>query len=126
MTRGPMVGKSCSTSKSSKKSLSGRTLREQATQIRNVPLAVAEVVDQAPLGLGRLDLEGIVEGAIGGLYPEILVQDQEWLADSVDDLLGQLLLMLQQPPAAPLLRHIFNGDEDQGRAIAGTPQRCVR
>ena len=100
-----------------------QNLREQATQIRDVPLAMAKVVDHAPLGRGRLHPEGIVEGAIGGLHPQIFVEDQEWLADSIDDLLGQLLMVLQQPPAAPLLRDIFNRDEDQGRAIAGAAQR---
>ena len=55
--------------------------------------------------------------------PEILIEDQKRLADGVDDLFGELLLVLQQPPAAPLLRHILDGDEKQGRAIAGARQR---
>ena len=125
MTRGPMVGKSCSDLEILEE-IVVRQDRQQATQIRNVPLAVAKVVDQTPFGRGRPDLEGIVEGAIGGLYAQILVQDQEWLADSVDYLPAQLLLMLQQPPAAPPLRDIFNRDEDQGRASTGDAAVCVR
>jgi hypothetical protein len=81
---------------------------------------VAEVKDHAPLGLGRLDVEGVVERAIGGLHSEILVEDQEWLAHRVDDLLRELLLVLKQPSAAPLFRDILDGDEDQALAIDGT------
>jgi hypothetical protein len=44
---------------------------------------------------------------------------QEWLPNRIDDLLGKLLLVLQQPPAAPLLRDILDGNQDQSRAIVG-------
>ena len=64
-------------------------LREQLAQARDVPLAVAELVDQAPLGLRAIDLKRVVEGAVGGQHPQILAQDEERLADRVDDALAQ-------------------------------------
>jgi hypothetical protein len=86
------------------------------------PLPVAQVVDHLPLGRGGIDLEGVVESAIGGLDPKICVENQEWLPNRIDDLLGKLFLMLQQPPAVPPLGDILDGDENQERAIAGTLQ----
>jgi hypothetical protein len=64
-------------------------LRKQLAQARDVPLVVAELVDHAPFGLGGSDLEGLVEGRVGGLDPEVSVQDEERLADRLDDAFGE-------------------------------------
>jgi hypothetical protein len=50
---------------------------------------VAELVDHAPFGLGGFDLEGLVEGTVRGLDPQVSVQDEERLADCLDDAFGE-------------------------------------
>jgi hypothetical protein len=44
-------------------------LFEELAQTGNVPLAVAELVDEPPLGGGRVDLERGVEGLVGRPHP---------------------------------------------------------
>ncbi len=53
-----------------------QNLSEQLPQGRDVPLPVAQVVEQSPLGFYRLDPKGAVERAVGPLDPERAVEDQ--------------------------------------------------
>ena len=57
---------------------------EQFPQGRNIPLSVAEIVDQAALGLGLLHLEQTIEGPIGGRHAKVLIQHHERAAHRVD------------------------------------------
>ena len=52
----PMLSKACSTSNCLDGPVLRQDLREQLAQAWDVPLAVAELVDQAPLGLCAIDL----------------------------------------------------------------------
>jgi hypothetical protein len=64
-------------------------VREQLAQAWDVPLVIAELVDHAPFGLGGFDPEGLVEGTVGALEPQVSVQDEERLADRLDDGFGE-------------------------------------
>ncbi len=58
---------------------------EQVAQRRYVPLAVAEREQQAAVRVGRLHLEGLVEGAARREHVEVLIEDEERLRNRVDD-----------------------------------------
>jgi hypothetical protein len=47
-------------------SVLGQNLLQQLSQPGDVPLSVAQVIEQLPLGLLRCHLEGLVEGAAVG------------------------------------------------------------
>jgi hypothetical protein len=68
---------------------------QQEAQGRDVPLAVAQAVEQPPLGLARIDLEGLVERSARGQHVEARVQDDQRLVDRVHDGLGQRLGALE-------------------------------
>jgi hypothetical protein len=62
---------------------------EQLAQARDVPLVIAELVEYAPFCLGGSDLEGLVEGTVGGLDPQVTIQDEKRLPDRLDDAFGE-------------------------------------
>ncbi len=57
----------------------------------DVPLAVAEPVEQAADRVLGIDLERRIEGATGREHPELGVEHDEGLVDGVDDRLSQSL-----------------------------------
>jgi hypothetical protein len=69
--------------------LLGHDLLQKEMQLGNVPLAVAQCVEQPAQGVGRADPEGRTEGAAGREHTEILVEHQERLADRIDDRLRE-------------------------------------
>ena len=74
----------------------GDNVFQQCSQVGDVPLAVTQLVDQTALGLRERDVEGLIEGAVGGLDAQRRVEDQERLAHRVDDVLGVGLDILDQ------------------------------
>src|SRR6185436_8401171 len=54
---------------------------------RDIPLAVAEVVDEVALSLFFGYLKGLEEGVVGGADPQILVEDEEGLPQRRNDTL---------------------------------------
>src|SRR6185503_4477033 len=60
---------------------------EQRAQIRNVPLSVAQLVDEPVLGLFRGNVKGLIEGAIRRVNAQTAVENQQRLANRVDDIL---------------------------------------
>ena len=74
----------------------GDDVLEQGPQVGDVPLAVAQLVDEAALGLRGRDVERLVEGAVGGPDAQRGVEDQQGLAHRVDDVLGVVLNILDQ------------------------------
>src|SRR3546814_513115 len=69
----------------------GQDLIEQTPQLRNVPLAVAEVVKTTPDRLLGCDLETAIEGGIGPLDDQLAGQHQERVVDGADDRLCKRL-----------------------------------
>ena len=63
-------------------------LSQQRPKLGNVPLAVAQVVDEAALRLFFRDMEVPVEGGVGRADPQALVEDHEWLSQGRNDVLG--------------------------------------
>ena len=63
-------------------------LRQQAVQLRDVPLALGELVERAADRGLRLGLEGSVERRIRGPHPQLRVEDEEGLAHRLHDALG--------------------------------------
>ncbi len=72
----------------------GDDVLEQGPQVGDVPLAVAQLVDEAALGLSGRDVERLVEGAVGRPDPQGGVEDQQGLAHRVHDVLGVILDIL--------------------------------
>ncbi len=67
----------------------GKDGLQQQPQRRDVPLAIAQVVEQAALGLAGNDLEGLVERTAGRQHAKLGVQHQEGLVDRIHDGLRQ-------------------------------------
>ena len=67
----------------------GQDLFQERPQRRDVPLAVAQRVEQPPLRFLAVGLERFVEGAAGGDDAQVLIQHQQGLAHGVDDGLSQ-------------------------------------
>ena len=73
--------------------LDGRVLgadgRKKKAQFGDIPLAVAELVEHAALGLLPVHPEDEIVGAADGKDAQIAIQDHQGLADGIDDRLGQ-------------------------------------
>jgi hypothetical protein len=70
-------------------------LRQQLAQLGDVPLTVAQLVDEAALRLFFRGMEVTVEGSIGRADSQALVEDHEWLSQSRNDALGVVEGVLQ-------------------------------
>src|ERR1700675_3221696 len=66
----------------------GDNFLKQGAQDRNVPLAVAQLVNQTVFGFFERDLKSLVEGAVGGSHAQGGVENQERLPDRIHDVLG--------------------------------------
>ena len=66
----------------------GNDVFEQRPQVGDVPLAVAQLVNQAVLGFFGGDVKGLIESAVGGADAQGGVEHQQRLAHRVDDVLG--------------------------------------
>ena len=69
----------------------GNDVLEQRPQVRDVPLAVSQLVDEAAFGLPGGDVERLVKGAVGGLDTERGVEDEQRFPHRVHDVLGVVL-----------------------------------
>lgn len=92
MTRRPISSKSCSTSNECL--VVGQNIFEQLTQLGDIPLIVAELVDEPTLCLFAVDRERGVERVVGPDNLQIIVQHQKRHGCGVDRDLGQFLLTL--------------------------------
>ena len=66
----------------------GHNILEQCPQVGDVPLAVAQFVNQAVLGFRGRDVKGLIESSVGGPDAQGGVEDRQRLAHGVDDVLG--------------------------------------
>ena len=67
----------------------GNDLFQEHAELRDVPLAVAQRIEQPTLGVLGADLEGQIERAAGGDHAQLLVEDENGLVDRVDNALGE-------------------------------------
>ncbi len=91
----------------------GNYVFEQRAQVGNIPLAVAQLVNQVVLCFFRRDVKGLVKGAVGGVNAQRGIENQERLAHRVYDVLGVRFNGLQVRLGASPLRHIFHGQHQQ-------------
>ena len=66
----------------------GQDLGQQRPQLGDVPLTVAQVVDEPALRLFFRGVEVPVEGGVGRANPQALVENHEWLSQGRDDVLS--------------------------------------
>ena len=57
-----------------KYSVPGNDLLQQLSQARNIPLVIAQLIEQPPLGLLGLDIKGLVECPVSLPYPQLRVE----------------------------------------------------
>src|SRR5580704_16301545 len=89
----------------------GNNIFQESAQIGDVPLAVAQLVNQAVLGFFEGDLKSLVEGAVTRSHPQSGIENQERLAHGVDDVLSVGFNGLQLRLGTPALGHIFHGQD---------------
>src|ERR1700688_3337206 len=66
----------------------GNNFFKKGAQDRNIPLAVAQLVNQTVLGFFERDLKSLVEGAVRGSHAQGGVENQKRLPDRIHDVLG--------------------------------------
>ena len=74
----------------------GNDILEQCPQVGDIPLTVAQFVDEAALRLPGRDVKRLVERAVGRPDAQGGVEDQQGLAHRIDDILGVVLNLLDQ------------------------------
>jgi hypothetical protein len=98
---------------------------EQTAQLRDVPLAVAELVDQPALSRSAVNLESFEKCAIGGLHAEVVVQDEERLRHCIQNDLGQVLRRAPAQGSRVSTSWVYtssaNGNHRSSSAWARTP-----
>ena len=70
--------------------LLGKNRLQKLPQLGDIPLFIAQIINQLPHGLFRFDFEDLVEGAADHDHPEVLIQGNEGFPNGVDDALGEL------------------------------------
>ena len=90
----------------------GEDLGQQRPQLGDVPLTVAQVVDEAALRLFFRGMEVPVEGGVGRADPQALVENHEWLSQGRNDVVGVvegvLHLLLLPPAFADVSEHEYD------------------
>ena len=66
-------------------SLLGNDFSKQQTELRNIPLAVSEIIQELALSIVGIDLECQIERSARGNDPQILIEDNERFSNRVDD-----------------------------------------
>ena len=66
----------------------GNNIFQQSPQVGDVPLAVAQLVNQAVFSFFGRDLKGLIEGPVAGSHAQGRVENQEGFAHRIDDVLG--------------------------------------
>src|SRR5450432_3154884 len=75
--------------------IGGEQFHQQRSQGGNVPLALSQLKDPAVLCLRRLDLEMVVEGLIRVYNAQVIIQNEEWLADRLHNRVREVSRILQ-------------------------------
>ena len=96
----------------------GDDVLEERPQVGDVPLAVAQLVDQPALGLAGRDVERLVEGAVGRPHPQRGVEDQQRLPHRVHDVLRVGLDGLQIRLGASPLGDVLHGQDQELAVVA--------
>ena len=65
----------------------GDDVLEKGPQVRDVPLAISEFVNESAFGFVAGNEEGMVKGSVRGLDPERGVQNQEGLSHRIHNVL---------------------------------------
>ncbi len=86
----------------------GRHTFQQQPQLGNIPLAVAQPVDRTAMNVLKLHPEGLVESAVCRDDAQILIEDQERIADRIHDGLGE---------QTPLIKVYEQRDVGQGQRV---------
>jgi hypothetical protein len=69
--------------------LLGYDFFQQHAKLWNVPLSIAQRVEKPTFGVLGTDLECRIEGATRGDHPQVFVEDENRLADRIDDALRE-------------------------------------
>ena len=85
-----MPGNSWSTAKLLEFRVLGTEGREERPQGGDVPLAVAQLIEDLPLGRRGRDLKGAIERRVGRDHALRVIEDHQGLADRLHDRLGKL------------------------------------
>ena len=96
----------------------GHHVFEQGSQIGNVPLAVAEFVNQTILGFVRGNMEILIKSAIGRVNAKRRIEHQKRLAHRVHDVLRKSLDGFQIGFRAAPFGHIFHRQNQKFRVAA--------
>src|SRR5580704_100292 len=111
--------------------LLGNDFFQQHAKLRDVPLSIAQGVKKSAIGVLGADLECRVEGAARSDHPQVLVEDKDGLADSIDNALsecprisdgGELFPEVGSVHKAPA-RYSVLRNENFGRAPVGAVWR---
>ena len=65
-----------------------QNLFQQGMQLGNIPLPIAELIDELADGLRWAHLKHLVEGRIGRLHAEVGREDEQRFPDRLDNLFG--------------------------------------
>lgn len=95
-----------------------KKFRQQPPQAGDVPLAVAQFVDQAVLGFLLRSVKRFVEGTVGRLHPQLAVENDERLAKGCDDVVGIGKGLLQLPFSVKVL-HVHKNRLVDGAVVSG-------
>ena len=90
---------------------------QESAELGDVPLAIADVVNEPPLGVCGGNLKGLVKGLIGMLHTKVPVQYEQRLAQRVDYLFGIFFLPLQLITRLLKFRDVADREEDQVGSI---------
>ena len=96
---------------------------QQFAEPRNVPLAIAQLVDQAARRVRRRDLERVVERLVGGVDAQVGIENQQRIAHGADDRFGIVARGGDRQFAA---LQVVDVDEHQHRAVDLVVERQVR
>ena len=102
-----------------------RTLRndvfEERSQVGNVPLAVAQLVDQAVFGFLGRDLEGLVEGAVGAIGRAMSCRASRGAHAPCPRCSGRTFRLPSSRPRSAVARDVFHRQHQEFR-MAARPQ----
>src|SRR5271170_6929713 len=66
----------------------GNNIFQESSQVGDIPLAVAQLVNQAVFSFFERDFKGLIEGPVARSHAQGRVENQEWFAHRIDDVLG--------------------------------------
>jgi hypothetical protein len=66
-----------------------RDVLQQQPKLGNIPLAIAQPVNRTTLNVLKMHPECLVESAVCGDDTQVLIEDQQRIADRIHDRLGE-------------------------------------